>query len=267
MAGLINKRVNLHQQLQDNRYRIQALEQEIQATQKLASLGTIACLAAHEFKNFLVPIINWAELSLKNPEDNELAQKALRKAIQQGNLASEIIHRMLGFARQQSTVPEDISFTELVNNCFLCLARDFAKDNITVIKEIPPDLSFQAYPSQIQQVLLNLLINARHAMLERGGTLTIIAQTNDDQTVTFVVKDTGCGIPSDVIEHIFEPFFSTKAENPAAGELRGNGLGLAVCKDIIEAHQGSISVQSQPGQGTTFTINLPSQCQTQPDAT
>ena len=109
---------------------------------------------------------------------------------------------------------------------------------------------------QLEQVLLNLLINARHAMLGKGGTLTVKAQRLDDGETRLQVIDTGPGIPQRLMAKIFQPFFTTKA-TARRGEAKGTGLGLAICKDIIEHHKGRIQVQSEVGKGTTFNIYLP----------
>jgi signal transduction histidine kinase len=109
---------------------------------------------------------------------------------------------------------------------------------------------------QLEQVLLNLLINARQAMLGRGGSITIKAQTAETGEVRIQVVDTGPGIPEKVIHKIFQPFFTTKG-TAKKGEAKGTGLGLAICKEIIEHHRGTIDVVSEVGKGTIFSIHLP----------
>ena len=129
--------------------------------------------------------------------------------------------------------------------------------------DIPDDLRVHVVPSQLLQVLFNLIINARQAMLERGGHLKITAQQDRQQNTIIQVSDTGYGIEPDMIETIFDPFVSTKTD-AAQPDRQGTGLGLMVCRDIIEAHAGQLTVQSQPDRGATFTIQLP---QTPPDNT
>ncbi len=256
MPGIISNRKNLYRQLQCNQQRIEQLQQQIMASQKLASLGAMACMAAHEFNNLLMPIINYAELALAHKEDAELTQKALEKAIRHGNRAAEMLQSMLGLARNKSEQYQSVNLLQMVKDCFDGLVRDFSKDNITVNIEIPDDLSIDVIPGQFQQVMLNLIINARHAMLDTGGSLTIKAEKPDNHTTRISVTDTGRGIDEDIIEHIFEPFFSTKTdtENP---ERAGTGIGLTVCQNIINEHKGTIEVSSTPNQQTTFTITLP----------
>jgi two-component system, NtrC family, sensor kinase len=256
LPGPIKQRYQLHQQLRENEHRLRLLEQQIQAVHKLASLGTAACLAAHEFNNILMPMINYAELALKNQDDVPLMRKALEKTVKHGNRAALIIQSMLGLVRNQDQQIRTGRLLPLVEECFQCLARDFQKDQIRVVLKIPEDLEVTAVPPQLQQVLLNLIINARQAMLERGGTLTISARYLDDVQVEIAVNDSGHGIPPDIIGRIFEPFFSTKTGD-SSGDSKGTGLGLSVCKNIIQAHDGEISVQSTPGQSTSFTLRLP----------
>ena len=256
MSGPIKQRQALHRQLQDNEFRIQLLEDQIRATQKMASLGTMISVVAHEFNNILVPMINYSELALDNPDDTDLMRKALTKTVEHGNRASAMIKSMLGLVRAQDNKKETVALSEIVDECFQCLTRDLSKDRIRIIREIPEGLSVHVIPSQLLQVLFNLVINARQAMLERGGQLKITARQDDQLATAIEVSDTGCGIEPDIIDRIFEPFVSTKtnADNPAN---KGTGLGLMVCREIIESHLGQITVQSQPHQGATFTILLP----------
>lgn len=255
-AGPIKRRQSMHRQLRQSEYRISLMNEQIEAAQKLASLGTMACLIAHEFNNILVPIINYAELALQNAEDLPLSQKALAKAVKHGNRAKTIIDSMLGMATDQRQKWEKVRLAGLVEECFHCVARDFAKDGITVVVDIQPEMELYAVPGQLQQVLLNLIINARQALVDHGGKLSIRASDDGEGFVKITVADTGCGIEAGLIEKIFEPFVSTKtlADRP---DRRGAGLGLSVCKGIIEAHQGNIEVASKPGEGTTFTVTLP----------
>ena len=256
-TATIQQRKTIHRQLQDNQTHIKNLEHQIEATQKLASLGTMACLIAHEFNNLLAPMITYSELALKNPHDAPLTQKALQKNIKNAHRAADIVGSMLGMVREHLTDEEPAELATVVHECFQCLARDFSRDRISVKLDIPENLVPAIASNQLQQVLLNLIINARQAMLGHGGMLTISGHLSDQRTVEITVADTGCGIEPETVDHIFEPFFSTKTQAKRPEE-QGTGLGLAVCRNIIEAHQGQISVQSQPGNSTTFTIRLPS---------
>jgi len=256
LPGTIRQRRNLHQQVRENEDRIKNLEDQVVVTQKLATLGTMACLVAHEFNNILTPMINYAELALKHQDDTALMRRALEKTIHHGNRAALVIQSMLGLVRDQGKKKQATPLAPLVKECFQCLARDFAKDRITVKMDIPEDLCLFVAPGQMQQVLLNLIINARQAMLDRGGSLTIRARTQGEGNVQIQVVDTGCGITPEIMNRIFEPFFTTKT-GAARPDQQGTGLGLMVCRSIVEAHMGAITAASQPGQGATFTISLP----------
>ena len=256
MTSTIKKRQTIHRQVQQNELHIKHLEQQIRATQKLASLGTMACLVAHEFNNILVPLIGYSEHALKHDDDIDLMRKALHKTVKHGNRAAMIVQSMLGLVRDQAEDRQPVSVASVVQDCFQCLARDLQKDRITVRLDIPPDLTACVAPGQLQQVLLNLIINARQAMLDRGGTLTIQVRSLDSAKIKIEVTDTGCGIEPDVLDKIFQPFFTTKAD-ASRPDRQGTGLGLSVCKDIVEAYHGRIDVTSRPAHGTIFTITLP----------
>lgn len=258
MTTSIKQRQNIHRQLKANQEKLDALEEQIMATQKLAVMGTMSCLVAHEFNNLLVPIINYSELALKHPDDTALIQKSLEKIIKHGNQASQIIHNMLGLARDNSQERETVKIIDLAQAAMHCLARDLSKDKITVSFDIPDDLSVTVVRGQLQQVMLNMIINARQAMLDRPGTLAIKAHQKDNNTVEINVSDTGCGIPAENIEKIFDPFFSTRTR-ATPPDRQGSGLGLLVCRNIIESHLGTINVTSELDKGTTFTITLPVQ--------
>lgn len=255
LTDLIERRRNLHRQLENSSQRIDDLEKQLQATQKLAAIGTMACLIAHEFKNILSPIINYAELAQQNPEDVELTQKALAKVIKHGNNASTVVQSLLGVVTRDNQNFETVPLKTLFDECFQALARNFEKDNIVVNTAIPEDLMISVVPGLFQQVIMNLVINARQAMLPGGGSLHIRAEQVDAVT-KITIADTGCGIAEEQIDRIFQPFYTTKSDADRP-DLRGTGLGLPVCLDIIESHKGTISLNSEVGKGTTFTINLP----------
>ncbi len=149
-----------------------------------------------------------------------------------------------------------MSLLGLINEIFSCLCRDFSKDGITVKISVPEDLTIWAVPAQIQQVLMNLILNARTAMLPGGGTLTIKAENSSD-AVTIQTTDTGCGIDPADLENIFEPFFTTGTGRKSQPETAGSGLGLSFCKKVMDEHNGYIWVRSKPDKGTSFTIVLP----------
>jgi len=256
LASVIERRTSLHKQLQEQQRENTALKSQIGRLQSLANIGTATCMIAHEINNLLTPSANYAALALKNPDDKALTEKALQKAMRNCEQASKIMESMLAVANGETKEKKEVPLTALVEDVFQCLCRDFAKDGITVNLKISEDLKIWAVPVLIQQVLMNLILNAREAMLGGGGVLTIEAQTTID-AIEIEVRDTGCGIAADDLENIFEPFFTTKENKKPQSQRSSSGLGLAFCKQVVEEHGGCISVESEPAKGTSFKIILP----------
>jgi signal transduction histidine kinase len=248
------------QQLQDQ---LDSVRQQLMESQRLATIGTIAAVIAHEFNNILTPIISYSQYALQSAEsetpDLELVRKALSKSFQGATKAGKICASMLGLARGESSVGP-VSVQRLVDEVLLVLARDPQKDGLALRVQVQPELSVQGDAVQLEQVLLNLLINARQAMLGKGGSITIKAGTMPESQgaseVRIQVIDTGPGIPEKLLPKIFQPFFTTKGTTKR-GEAKGTGLGLAICKEILEHHKGRIDVESAVGKGTTFSLYLP----------
>ena len=244
----------------DLQTQLDKLRAQLMESQRLATIGTIAAVIAHEFNNLLTPIVSYCQYALQSAEgdnpDMPLIKKALSKSFQSADKAGKICNSMLGLARGQSTFAH-VPVQQLVDETLLVMARDPKKDNIALRVQVQPELTVYGDPVQLEQVLLNLLINARHAMLGRGGSVTVKAsRPGDGDEVRIQVIDTGPGIPEKLIGRIFEPFFTTKG-TAKKGEAKGTGLGLAICKEIVEHHKGRIEVQSEVGKGTAFTIILP----------
>jgi signal transduction histidine kinase len=240
---------------------LDSLREQLTESQRLATIGTIAAVIAHEFNNLLTPIVSYSQYALQSAEserpDMELIKKALSKSFQAAAKAGKICSSMLGLARGESSYC-DVSVQKLVDETLLVMARDPSKDGLALRVQVQPELTVHADPVQLEQVLLNLLINARHAMQGcRNGSLTIKATAVEESAeVRLQVIDTGPGIPEKLLPKIFQPFFTTKG-TARKGETKGTGLGLAICKEIIEHHKGRIEVESVVGKGTTFSIYLP----------
>ena len=256
MASITGKRLSLHRDLERRREETAALKSEVAELGHLANMGVASYMIAHEINNLLTPIGTYAGLALENPDDVELGKKALGKAVRNCERASKIMESMLALANGQNQEKENCRLVGLVEEVFGCLVRDFSRDGITVDKQIAADLEVWAVPAQIQQLLMNLILNAREAMLKRGGTLRIKAEQRAG-AVEITVSDTGEGIEALDMKSIFEPFFTTKKEGKAPSGRLGSGLGLAFCKRVVEAHNGTISVESKPAEGSTFKIVLP----------
>lgn len=240
---------------------LDGLREQLTESQRLATIGTIAAVIAHEFNNLLTPIVSYSQYALQSAEsarpDTELIKKALSKAFQSSTKAGRICTSMLGLARGESSFGR-VEIQRLVEETLLVLARDPQKDGIALRVQVQPGLAVTGDHVQLEQVLLNLLINARQAMLGKGGSITIKAQRTDGGDLKLQVIDTGPGIPEKYQQRIFDPFFTTKG-TVRKGEPKGTGLGLAICKEIVEHHKGRIEVQSEMGKGSTFTIHLPAE--------
>jgi signal transduction histidine kinase len=255
LTSIIEKRLSLHEDLAQKQQENEALRAQNLQLQALANLGSATCMIAHEINNLLTPLASYAALAVQNPKDRDLAGKVLQKTARNCERASRIMQSMLAMANGQKQAREDAPVAALVEEVFTCLCRDFGKDGIAVETHVPEGLQVDCVPVQIQQVLMNLILNAREAMLPGGGMLTVAARA-DTNFIDITVRDTGRGITPEDLQDIFRPFFTTKdGKNRPAGS--GSGVGLAFCRRIVEAHRGQINVQSEPGKGSTFTVRLP----------
>ncbi|MEE9294240.1 MAG: ATP-binding protein [Phycisphaerae bacterium] len=238
------------------------MKQQLRQSQRLAALGTAAAMLAHEYNNVMTPIVGYATRALSS-DDHEMMAKALRTTLKQAEVVLGMSERILGMAVEEPVAFKPVSVGAVVQDAHECLCRDLAKDGITFTVDIDEGITVWADAKQLQQVFFNLLLNARDALQDRTGRVTIRAKNTDDDTVEIAVTDTGCGISPEECDSVFDPFFTTKPtdSNPwVSGRDRksGFGLGLALCRDIVHEHRGSISIQSRLNEGTTFTITLPS---------
>lgn len=260
MDAAPTEHVDLLDQLQSELDRVRA---QLTESQRLATVGTIAAVIAHEFNNLLTPITSYCQMALgaieQDKEDPDLTRKALSKSVQHAMRAGKICTAMLQLVRGERE-NRTVRIQTLIDETLSVLARDPRKDGIALRVQVQPELQIKGDPVQLEQVLLNLLINARQAMLSeeraRGNSITIKADRAEDDRVRIAVIDTGPGIDADHLSKIFDPFFTTKTD-PRPGEHRGSGLGLHICKQIVEVHGGVIEVESTPGRGTTFGLLLP----------
>lgn len=233
------------------------LREQLLRAQRLSSVGTLASSVAHEFNNILTTIINYAKLGLR-PEATEASRvQALEKVLKGGQRAAIIVNSMLGFARNQCAQRELTDIAGLVEEVLILTDKDLSKHQVRVETKFHGRPKALVVRGQIEQILLNLVINARQAM-PRGGQLRIDVRENAvAQMAEVKIADTGVGIPPEQLRLIFEPFFTTK--EPDESGRGGSGLGLSVCRQIIEQHQGRIRVESLPGKGSRFTVKLPLQ--------
>ncbi|MEQ8790208.1 MAG: ATP-binding protein [Pirellulaceae bacterium] len=234
---------------------IELLQRQLIEAQRLTALGELVGTTTHEFNNVLMTIINYAKMGLRH-KDEATRDKALGKILAAGERAAKITNSVLGMARNRSDSFDATDLAKILGETLVLLERELNKYRIAVETQFDDVPEVLANGNQIQQVLLNLLINARQAM-PRGGRLLIkISHDAEQQMVDLLIRDTGSGIPADKLRHIFEPFFSTKSGPDETGK-GGTGVGLSTCRNIIEAHRGRIRVESAVGKGTAFTIKLP----------
>nr|WP_146393594.1 ATP-binding protein [Allorhodopirellula solitaria] len=237
---------------------MQAMKVHLRHLQSLASLGELTGTATHEFNNVLMTVINYAKLGLRN-QDAASRDKALTKILEASERAATITNTILAQARNRSDTQEPTDLVALVRDTLVLMQREMQKYRIGVELDLADNLPMiSASGNQIQRLLLNLMTNARQAMGE-GGTLLIrvaAATPASPSQVELTIRDTGGGIPDDVLPRIFDPFFSTKSGPDESGK-GGTGLGLAACKEIIDEHGGRVRVESSVGRGTAFVIRLP----------
>jgi signal transduction histidine kinase len=231
------------------------LRQQLLQAQRLSSMGALASSVAHEFNNILTTIINYAKMGLRAEGNDRARTEALEKILKGSQRAATIVNSMLGFARNQSHRRERTDLAKLVDEVLVLTEKDLTKHHVQVQKLFHDRPKAPVVPGQIEQILLNLIINARQAM-PRGGQLRLELRENRRTHMAEIrVSDTGVGIPPDQLRLIFEPFYTTK--QPDEHGHGGSGLGLSVCRQIVEQHHGRIRVESVVGTGSTFTVKLP----------
>jgi signal transduction histidine kinase/ActR/RegA family two-component response regulator len=240
-------------------------ERQLQQVMKLQAIGTLAGGIAHDFNNILFPIVGYTELTMDDiPEDSQ-ARQNLEEILKATNRAKKLVQQILAFSRQGSQERKPLQVQSLIKEA-LKLLRATIPSTIEIEYDIGEEYGhIMGDPTQIHQVIMNLCTNAYHAMQETGGKLEVKLKEVDisyekslervgmkvGRHLELTVKDTGHGMGPEVLERIFEPYYTTKEQG------KGTGLGLSVIHGIIKNHGGDISVSSQVGKGTTFTVYLP----------
>jgi PAS domain S-box-containing protein len=239
------------------------LERRLIQTQKLESIGNLASGIAHDFNNLLFPIIALSDMLLDDLPEGSKAHKKVSDILKAGNRGKELVKQILTFSHKSDSKKITVPFQQIVKEA-LKLSRSTIPSNIVVSSEINKDCGLvKANPSQLHQIVMNLITNAYHAVENSSGTINIrlheITVEKDLQNESFKpgtyaklsVSDTGTGIDPAILGKIFEPYFTTKEKG------KGTGLGLSTVYGIIKDHQGNISVNSEPGKGSTFSVYLP----------
>ena len=228
----------------------QRVEQELQRADRLALVGQLASGLAHEIGTPLNVIGGNAELLHMELRKRGVPTAEVETIVAQADRITRLIQQLLTFARPKEQAIEPVPLHTPLSRALRLLETRFRHEAITVIVDMPADLPLvQGAVDQIEQVFLNVLVNAWHAMPE-GGSVTVRAYETDDRCVQITFRDTGVGMSATDLEQACELFYSTKGE-------KGTGLGLAICKQIVDSHRGTMRLDSVPGAGTTVTIELP----------
>ena len=272
----VGRAVRMFGTYQDINERKQREADQLQKS-RLESIGVLAGGIAHEFNNMLTGIIGFTQLAAQNLSPDHPVYQHLEIVLSTGRRAKELVQQILTFSRRSHPARQVVSLPTLAQDA-LSLVRASLPATIAIESDIDPEAGeVFADPTHLHQIMMNLCANAEHAMRQHGGALAVgisrVESTEADTRnsvlppgsyVRLTVQDTGDGIPSGVLEHIFEPFFTTKG----AGE--GTGMGLAIVHGIVTSYDGAISVETSPGDGSIFTVDLPRLAQTEetsPDAT
>jgi signal transduction histidine kinase/pSer/pThr/pTyr-binding forkhead associated (FHA) protein len=227
--------------------------------EKLTLLGKIAGGVAHEINNPIMSILGFTGMACKRLQDAVPAPEKVNECIHYLNVVQEEAHRCIQivesisqFYRRKQSAMAPIRIEKVIEAALSIAKLHMNQGHIEIVTHLSPDLPpILANQGLLQQVLVNILLNARDAM-EKGGVLSVATGFENPPWVTIRISDTGCGIKPEDIQRIFTPLFTTK------GEGKGTGLGLSISQDIIKSHNGAIEVESVPGKGTTFIIRLPS---------
>jgi len=241
-----------------------ALQRQLLQAQKMESIGTLAGGIAHDFNNLLTVVMGFSELLLAEKHEDSREYADLQKIFRAARNGSELVQRLLTFSRKSEPKPVPMNLNKQIVQVEKLLRRTIPR-MIVISLDLSPDLpEIYADPSQVEQVLMNLAVNARDAMPDGGKVIVRTSMVTVDaeysrlhveagpgEYVLMEVSDTGHGMDKDTVEHIFEPFFTTKEMG------RGTGLGLAIVYGIIKQHNGFITVYSEVGRGTVFRVYLP----------
>jgi signal transduction histidine kinase/ActR/RegA family two-component response regulator len=236
---------------------------QLQQAQKMEAIGTLAGGIAHDFNNILSAVIGFTEIVLIDLPDKSAMGRNLAQVLKAGYRARDLVKQILAFSRQTEQEKKPIH-VKLITSEALKLLRASLPSTIEIVRELKTDAMVLADPTQIHQIVMNLCTNAGHAMARNGGTLTVtlcdcaldtqqadVIGVTAGEYVCLMIADTGCGMPPEVVNRIFDPFYTTKNKD------QGTGMGLSVVHGILVSYGGGIDVYSVPDQGSQFMVYLP----------
>ncbi|HKD91122.1 MAG TPA: ATP-binding protein, partial [Terriglobales bacterium] len=272
IAPLVTRRFNVIGRLiiVDDITERMVLESQLTQAEKMSSIGLLAAGVAHEVNTPLAVISSYAQMLAKQITGDEKKSALLEKITKQTFRASEIVNNLLNFSRTGGGEFADVDLNQIIRETLTLVEHQLSTSRVKIDQQLASDLPrIHGNTGKLQQVFLNLILNARDAM-PKGGTLTVRTGNGDGEAsgsgrvsgqpasagVNVAISDTGSGIAPEHLSRIYDPFFTTKIA-PREGERRGTGLGLAVTYGIIQEHAGKIWVESETGQGTTFFLEFP----------
>lgn len=245
LAETFNSMLN---EIEQTRAELQRVHlEELKRMERMATLGELAAAVAHEIKNPLAGISGAIQVLREDMSEEDPRREIITEVLQEVERLDRTIRDLLRFARPQEPQKMDTELKELLTRTLGLIKLKAEKQNVVIETDIKKEVTINVDPQQLQQVLLNLILNALQAM-PSGGKLTISADVEDGYC-SITVQDTGEGILPEDLPNLFRPFYTTRG--------RGTGLGLSISKNIVEAHGGSIDVESRPGKGTKFIVRLP----------
>jgi signal transduction histidine kinase len=244
----------LQQRVTELEEQLEMLKAQLLQSQRLASVGQLSSSITHEFNNILTTVINYAKMGLRHKND-ATREKSFDRILSAGQRAAKLTSGVLSYARAKGDRRDEMDLAQVIADVLILVEKDLQMNRVRLQTDILGNPICEVNVSHLQQVLMNMIVNARQAMAD-GGMLFLTVRVSEDGTMGEIgIRDTGAGIAAGDMRKIFEPFFSTKKSDENG--QGGTGLGLAFCREVIEAHKGRLRVESTVGQGTTFTLKLP----------
>ncbi|NPV09427.1 MAG: response regulator [Anaerolineae bacterium] len=253
--GVSMENADLYDHLRAEMRKLQEMQDQLVQAEKLSAVGELVSGVAHELNNPLTAVIGYAEL-LRSELADEQTRKDVENILRSAERSRRIVRNLLTFARRQRTERRMVDVNEIIRQTIEIQAYQLRVDNITVETQLEPDLPFTAADSsQLQQVFLNVIMNAHQAIrsIRDRGKITVTSRLARPDVIRISIEDDGPGVAPEIAGRIFDPFFTTKEVGV------GTGLGLSICYGIVSGHGGRIWVDSPPGGGATFIIELPVQ--------